>query len=79
MSYQEFIEWQEYYNEEPFLADRLELQLARIGYSNMFTGMSKPEVEQDYFLISHFDDKREKKGVDSKNLESQIVKIFGVK
>lgn len=77
MSYSEFVEWQEYYQEEPFLADRLEFQLAKIGYSNIFTGMSKFDIEYEYFLISHFD--KEKKKVDSKNLESKIKQMFGVK
>lgn len=76
MSQNEFIEWQEYYNEEPFLADRLEGQLAKIGYTNLFTGMSKPEIEFDYFLRKKID-----KNVNSKQdkLENDIKRIFGVK
>lgn len=52
MSYSEFVDWQIYYNEEPFLADRIEIQLAKIGHSNMSTGMSKSKIEFDYFMVT---------------------------
>ena len=77
MSNNEFIEWQEYYNEEPFLADRLEMQIAKVGYTNLYTGMSKVDIDFDYFLVSKHE-KQEKK-CDSKHLESQIMQIFGVR
>jgi len=80
MPYSEYIEWQEYQQVEPFLADRLEAQLARIGYSNLFTGMSKPEIDYDYFLISEFENNKK---IDSKStkkdLENQLKTIFEIK
>ena len=79
MSYQEYIEWQEYQRCEPFLADRLESQLSRIGYSNMFTGMSKPDIDYDYFLISHFQKNTKKSKSNPKDLENKIKTMFGVK
>ncbi len=75
MSYAEFVQWQEYYMQEPFLADRLEMQLARIGYSNLFTGMSKVKLEYDYFLISHL--KKESTKSKEKDLENKLKAIFG--
>lgn len=76
MSYSEFLEWQDYYNEEPFLADRLEMQLAKIGYSNLATAFGKIDIDFEYFLVSK-QDKKENKAIDSKKLESDIKMIFG--
>lgn len=77
MSYREFLEWQNYYQEEPFLADRLELQLSRIGQITSLTGMGKIDLSNDYFIISSdFKSKNEEKKGD---LESQIKAMFGVK
>jgi len=79
MSYQEFIEWQEYYNLEPFLADRLEAQLSRIGYTNTFTGMSKLDIEHDYFLISHFEKEKKDSKSSYSDLADKVKAAFGVK
>lgn len=45
MSQRELYEWYEYYSQEPFIADRLEQQLATIGYlaSSFGGGKSKHE------------------------------------
>jgi len=77
MSYNEFTEWQVYYNEEPFLADRLEMQIAKLGYTNLFTGMSKVDVEFEYFLASKYDKEPNKQ--DHKKLEKNLASVFGVK
>ncbi|WP_419323268.1 phage tail assembly protein T [Aliarcobacter butzleri] len=77
MSYREFLEWQIYYQDEPFLADRIELQMTKIGQITSLTGMGKIDLPNDYFIISSdFKSKKESKEVD---LESQIKAIFGVK
>lgn len=77
MSYYEFLQWQDYYNQEPFLADRLEVQLSKIGYTNLLVGMNKLEVEEDYFFVSKFEKQEEPKS--PKDLEQDIKNIFGVK
>lgn len=77
MSYREFIDWQVYYHNEPFLADRLELQIARLGQITSLTGMGKIDLPNDYFVISSdFKVDKKMKAVD---LENQIKAIFGVK
>lgn len=76
MSYQEYIEWQEYYNEEPFLADRLELQLAKIGYTNLATGLGKIDLGFEDFLVSRHEIQKKESKVD---LSTQLLKTFGVK
>jgi hypothetical protein len=49
MSLRELYEWYEYYSEEPFLADRLEFQLATV--CNMIGGFGKSKLKhQDYML-----------------------------
>lgn len=71
------MEWQIYYQDEPFLADRIELQMTKIGQITSLTGMGKIDLPNDYFIISSdFKSKKESKEVD---LESQIKAIFGVK
>lgn len=77
MSYREFLEWQKYYAEEPFLADRIELQMARLGQITSLTGMGKIDLPNDFFIISKpFKTENKEKTVD---LENQIKAIFGVK
>lgn len=77
MSYREFQDWQVYYNEEPFLADRLEIQLSRLGTVTSFTGMGKIDLPKNYFLISDgFKAEKENKKID---LAAQIMAAFGVK
>ncbi len=77
MSYREFQDWQVYYNEEPFLADRLEIQLSKIGIVTSFTGMGKIDLPENYFLISDsFKAEKEDKKID---LAAQIMAAFGVK
>ncbi len=49
MSIRELYEWYEYYNEEPFLADRLEIQLATISMMVAAFGKSKPK-HSDYMI-----------------------------
>ena len=77
MSYREFVDWQVYYHDEPFLADRLELQIARLGQITSLTGMGKIDLPDDFFVISK--DFKAKKKTKSADLESQIKAIFKVK
>ncbi len=77
MSYREFLDWQIYYQDEPFFPDRVELQIARLGQITSLTGMGKIDVPKDFFIISSdFKSKDEEKKGD---LESQIKAMFGVK
>jgi hypothetical protein len=74
MSYREFQSWQVYYNEEPFLADRLEIQLSRIGQITSLTGMQKIDLPDNYFVISDCF-----KAKDTKlDLAAQVMAVFGV-
>lgn len=77
MSYREFQEWQIYYNEEPFLADRLEILISKLGLVTSFTGMGKIDLPDNYFLVSNAFrvDKKEKK-ID---LAAQVMSAFGAK
>lgn len=71
MSYAEFIEWQVYYNKEPFLADRLEYQMGTLSYLTSLNLGEKKQIND--FLISH----KEIKKVDKeKNLEDKISSLF---
>ncbi|MFY4862416.1 phage tail assembly protein T [Aliarcobacter butzleri] len=76
MSYREFLEWQIYYQDEPFLADRIELQMTKIGQITSLTGMGKIDLPKDYFIISTDFKSKNEEQID---LESQIKAIFGVK
>lgn len=77
MSHREFIEWQSYYNEEPFLSDRLEIQMARLGQITSLTGMGKIDLPDDYFVVSR--GFKLKESVNKKDLAQQVKAAFGVK
>lgn len=50
MAIRELYEWYEYYSEEPFLADRIEIQLATIGYiASSFAG---GKAKQQDFMVT---------------------------
>ena len=50
MSYQELYEWYDYYSQEPFLADRLEVQLATV--CQMVGGFGGSKLKHKDFMIS---------------------------
>lgn len=50
MSIRELYEWYDYYSKEPFIADRLEIQLANIGYIASSFGGGKSKYED--FMIT---------------------------
>lgn len=70
MSIRELYEWYDYYNEEPFLADRLEIQLATL--SLMVSGFGKSKSKHSDFMIRNI----EKKELSQKDLENQIKAMF---
>ncbi len=73
MSYDEFFQWMEYYNKEPFEADRNEIQMANL--SSIVVGLTgKSKLKTKDFMISKYDeDKPTKKG-----LQDKIKSMFGV-
>ncbi len=77
MSYREFQDWQVYYNEEPFLADRLEIQLSKLGLVTSVTGMGKINLPDNYFIVSN--SFKVEKEETKKDLAAQILTAFGVK
>lgn len=77
MSYREFQDWQVYYNEEPFLADRLEIILSKIGLVTSVTGMGKIDLPDNYFIVSN--SFKVEKEETKKDLAAQILTAFGVK
>ncbi len=73
MSYSEFTGWQKYYNKEPFLADRVEYQIATLSYLTSLNLGGKSDIND--FLISQKEVKKiENK---SKSLEASVLKVFG--
>lgn len=50
MSLKELYEWYNYYSEEPFLADRLEFQLATV--CNMIGGFGKSKLKHQDYMVS---------------------------
>ncbi len=81
ISYREFVSWQEYYQEEPFLSDRLELILARLGQVTALSGMSELKLDDDYFFVSKEFRKQnlETKNNNSQTLAKTLKDIFEVK
>ena len=70
MSIRELYEWYDYYNEEPFLADRLEIQLATI--SLMVAGFGKSKSKHSDFMIRNI----EKKVQTTKEFEDDLKARF---
>lgn len=77
MSYREFQEWQIYYNQEPFLADRLEILISRLGLVTSFTGMGKIDLPDNYFIVS--DSLKVEKKDKKIDLAAQVMSAFGAK
>lgn len=73
MSIRELYEWYEYYSEEPFMNDRVEIQLANIGYMVSSFGGGKSKHED--FMITGKDIKKEIPK--PKELEKKLKDIFG--
>ena len=79
MSYREFIDWQHYYNDEPFLADRLEIQMARVGQITSYTGMGKMDLPENFFFVSNDFKNQTTKETSKVDLAAQVKAAFGVK
>jgi len=52
MSYNEFLEWSEYYSEEPFMSDRIEMQLATLTDVTIKTSTSAKDISPVDFMIT---------------------------
>lgn len=73
MSIRELYEWYEYYKEEPFLADRLEIQIASISSMiGSYASGGKSKLKHSDYMIR----KIEKKELDPKELENRIKAMF---
>lgn len=70
MSTRELHEWYEYYNQEPFMADRLEIQLARVCHIAGSFGGSKAEFS-DYMISNKSKTKKSK-------VNSLLTKVKGL-
>lgn len=70
MSQRELYEWYDYYSQEPFLADRIEIQLATLSFiaSNFAGGKSS----HDDFMVT----KKEKPKPKQKDLEDKLKNMF---
>lgn len=55
MSLSELYEWYEYYSEEPFIADRIEIQLATI--SNLIGSFGKSKLKHADYMVRKFESK----------------------
>ena len=71
MSLRELHEWYDYYSEEPFYADRLEMQMANISLMVANFGGSKKAKHSDFMVR-----KIEKKELSLKEREDNIKAMF---
>ena len=73
MSWREFYDWYEYYNQEPFFADRIETQLATISLIAASFGASKNKrPKHEDFMIR----KKEKEILSQEEKNKQIINAF---
>ena len=71
MSLRELYDWYEYYNNEPFFADRIEIQLATV--CTMIAGFgSKSKPKHDDFMIR----KKEKPVLSQAEKNRQLITAF---
>lgn len=70
MSVSELHEWYEYYEQEPFLADRLEIQLATL--SSMVGGFGGSKLKPNDFMIS----KKEKRILTQQEDDKRVSQMF---
>lgn len=71
MSLSELYEWYEYYSEEPFIADRIEIQLATI--SNLIGSFGKSKLKHADYMVRKFESKQAGYG---KNDTEAIKRMF---
>jgi len=71
MSLRELYEWYEYYSEEPFFADRLEMQMANVCLMIASSSGSKKAKHSDYMIS-----KKEKKVQSVKDFEDDLKARF---
>lgn len=72
MSVRELHEWYQYYNEEPFIADRLEIQLATIGFI-LASQNSKKKFKHSEFMVSK---KETEKPLSQEEKNKQLIAAF---
>lgn len=72
MSLRELYEWYEYYSEEPFFADRLEMQLATVCLQ--ISGFGKSKAKYEDFMICKKTKEIEK--TDSQKNEEVLLNFF---
>lgn len=70
MSYREFYDWCEYYNLEPFFADRIETQLATV--CTMIAGFGKSKSKHSDFMVQ----KAEKQALTQEEKNKQLITAF---
>lgn len=70
MSTRELYEWYDYYSQEPFFADRLEMQLATL--STMVGGFGGSKLKPNDFMIR----KLEEKKLTNKEFENNLKEMF---
>ena len=70
MSINEFYEWVEYYFEEPFIADRLEIQMATVCM--MIAGFGNSKSKHSDFMIRQ----PKKEPIKQEDYNKQIIAAF---
>ena len=73
ISQKELQEWQEYFNAEPAIADRIELMLAIIS-SILYNSNSKSQLSYTDFMISLTDEQRHT--IKEHELQNKIKSFF---
>jgi len=76
MPYSEYLEWQEFYSNEPFIADRLEVQLATTNLILSSTAGGKSKFE-DFIISNKRPSKPKSKEVQLETLTKQVKGLFG--
>lgn len=70
MSQRELYDWYEYYSNEPFFMDRIEVQLATV--CTMIAGFGKSKAKHEDFMVR----KKDKKVLSKEEHQKQLLNAF---
>jgi len=77
MTYNEFLEWVEYYSEEPFMADRIELQLASLTDITVKSHTSAETTPVDFMITVSEEQKANQRALEKHKKLVEKLNAFG--
>jgi len=77
MTYNEFLEWVEYYSEEPFMSDRIELHLSTLTDLTVKSHTSAQTNPVDFMITVSEEQKAKQRDIEKHNQLLEKLSAFG--